>query len=214
MVVDDETMISGLVAQLLRAQGFEVETARDAAHARTVLEDFDPDIAIIDIDLGEGPSGVDLAHFVVTELPHVAILLLTQYRSPELLGYHVSGLPESVGYLSKASVVDPSQLIAAIESVLRESGPRFSGDSMIGPFAGLTERQLEIVRLLAMGYTTNEIARQRATSASAAEQMITAIYRRLGLPGSGEVNQRAEAVRLFVEHVGLPDRPHQPPALP
>lgn len=74
-------LTTALLKSALSSYGFETETAPDAATARTLLDDFDPDVMIVDINLGEGPSGIDLTHYVCHQMPYVAVLVLTQYKA-------------------------------------------------------------------------------------------------------------------------------------
>jgi DNA-binding NtrC family response regulator len=78
-VVDDEPIMAALLATALESGGYEVRTAPDAPKARADLDRFDPDMVVLDIALGRGPSGVDLAHVVHRRHPGVGILLLTKH---------------------------------------------------------------------------------------------------------------------------------------
>ena len=64
MLVEDEPLMASLLARSLEAANFIVETASDAAAARKLIQTFDPDIALLDISLGDGPTGVHLAHAI------------------------------------------------------------------------------------------------------------------------------------------------------
>ena len=64
LVVEDDALTASLLAETLVSQGFEVVTAHDVVEALRAVDIFDPDAALIDIALGEGPNGIDLA------LPH------------------------------------------------------------------------------------------------------------------------------------------------
>lgn len=206
LVVDDEPIISSLIASVLQSRDFSVEVADGAAAARALLNTYDPDVAVVDLNLGDGPNGVDIAHYINRRMPEVAVLLLTKYAAPELMGYDLSGLPDSVGFLEKAQVSNADVLVAAIEAVLSEQAASMKPGGSIGELAVLTATQLEVLRLMAQGYSTSDVARLRGRTVSTTEQLITTIYQRLDLPSDGSLNQRAEAVRIFVANVGLPPR--------
>lgn len=70
----------------------------------------------------------------------------------------------------------------------------------------LTASQLEVLQLIAMGYSNAEIARRRSQTLSGVEQLVTAMFRSLGLRGKAEVNPRVEAVRMYVRVAGVPER--------
>lgn len=71
----------------------------------------------------------------------------------------------------------------------------------------LTASQFEVLQLIAMGYSNAEIARRRSQTISGVEQLVTAMFRSLGLRANQEVNPRVEAVRLYVQVAGVPQRP-------
>lgn len=106
LVVDDEALVAALLKNMLSAAGFEVELAHTAGDASEAFETFDPDIAILDISLGPGPSGLDIAYMASQSYPGVALLLLSRY--PDLRTAHGRPieLPAHCGFISKDSVAD------------------------------------------------------------------------------------------------------------
>ena len=78
LVVDDEPLVASLTASTLQAAGFDVRTAGSAGEARRQVDSFDPDVAILDISLGSGPTGVDLAHALDATHPGLGLLFLTK----------------------------------------------------------------------------------------------------------------------------------------
>ena len=62
LVVEDDVLLASLLAESLGASGFDVAVASDAREARDRVDDFDPDVVLLDVALGSGPSGVHLAH--------------------------------------------------------------------------------------------------------------------------------------------------------
>ncbi len=68
-MVDDEPLVRSLLTEVVKTLGYEVRAAESAADARKTCQSFDADVAIIDVDLGAGPNGFDLAANLRT-LPH------------------------------------------------------------------------------------------------------------------------------------------------
>ena len=60
LVVEDDDLLATLLKDVLQKSGFEVEIASNAADAIQLVENFDPDGALLDIHLGAGPSGLSL----------------------------------------------------------------------------------------------------------------------------------------------------------
>lgn len=210
VVVDDEPMTVALLVESLTASGFEVRTATDAAAGRAVVAAFDPDVAILDLALGRGPSGADLAHILHREHPDVALLVLTRLPDARAAGGgggSVPLLPEGCGYLRKSMVTDGRAILDAIELVLSDQPQRVAADAEPErPFARLSSTQVAVLRMVAQGLTNTEIARRREVSIGSVEQMLNSIYRGLGIGSDAAVNPRTEAVRMFIAAAGLPER--------
>ncbi len=207
LVVEDDALTASLLAETLVSQGFEVMTANDVVEALGAVDSFDPDAALIDIALGEGPSGIDLAHVLHRKHPWIALLLLTKNPDLRTAGIDEADLPPGCGFLRKDRVRDAKHLFDGIEAVLgdRPSSVRDDQDPA-KPLAALNSRQLEILRLVAQGYTNDYIARNKATSRSTVERWLTEIFRLLEIDTHGDVNPRVEATRRFINVASLPER--------
>jgi DNA-binding NarL/FixJ family response regulator len=208
LLVDDDPLMTRLLCDVLEQKGFEVAAASSAAEARDVLGEFDPDIALVDLELGGGPSGVDMAHLIHHQHPGVVIIILTRYPDLATAGFANATLPPGTGFVRKDLVHDPSYLVEAIEQVLRDQPRDVRHDTdPTRPLGDLTEHQLEILRLLALGYTNDAIARRKDAGRSTVERWIAGILKAMGIDSGGEVNPRVEAVRRYVAVAGIPERP-------
>lgn len=206
LIVDDEPIMAALLSTALEAGGFQTHSCTTAREARAAIADFDPDAAVLDVSLGRGPSGIDLAHIFDQKHPGIAVLLLTKHSDLRAAGHSRNDIPKNCGLLRKESLSDTRELITALESLLREQATRTQDESS-GPLATLTTQQIAVLRMVTQGYTTPAIARIRGTSVSAVEKMLAAVYVNLGLDASGDVSPRAEAMRIFIAASGVPERP-------
>lgn len=206
LLVEDDQLTSALLKNLLVNQGFDVHVADSAAGARRELDDFDPDVALLDILLGDGPNGVALAHLIATAYPGTAVLFLTRFPDPHAAGLIPDDIPADCGFLRKDRVTDTDYLVGAIEGVLRDKASEFRADlDADHPLAGLTVSQVEILRMVACGMTNSAIARQRGTTASAVEQALSGIFRALSIPHTPDTNARIRAALTYVEAAGIPE---------
>ena len=73
------------------------------------------------------------------------------------------------------------------------------------PSQKLTDKQVNVLRLLALGMTNDAIAREMNAGVSTVERWIASIFRALDTPTSGDINPRIEAVRRYVAVAGLPE---------
>jgi DNA-binding NarL/FixJ family response regulator len=207
LVVEDEPLMANLLADVLIAKGFSVRIASDVLAARKEVKEFDPDGALIDISLGDGPSGLDLAHVLSKQRPDIALLILTKHADGRAAGWGRGQIPESCGFLRKDRVRDTEYLLAQLESVLTDRAHEVRDDlDDAHPLAKLTRRQLEVLRLMAMGYTNEFIAQYTESSLSSVERWVMQVFRALGLDSRGPVNPRVEAVRIFITSSSMPDR--------
>lgn len=207
LVVEDEPLMSSLLAQALTSAGFTVETASDVLQARAAVRNFDPDGVLLDISLGDGPSGLDLAHVLHAQRPDIALIVLTKYPDPRVAGVTLDELPPNCGFLRKDLVKDTAYLLEAINAVLtdRPKDVRHDLDAS-KPLAALSPKHLEVLRLMATGYTNEFIAQSKGASQSTVERWTAEIFRALRIETRGNVNPRVEAVRQFIAAAGVPDR--------
>ena len=205
LIVEDEPLMASLLAESLRSNGFDVDTAADVAIARRKIEEFDPDMLLLDISLGDGPTGVHLAHAVHLTRPDIAMLFLTRHADATSASKEGLDLPPNVGFLRKHMVNDHGYLIEAIEKVFSERANEVRQDApRENPFAQLAEQELKVLRLLAEGFNNSQIAIRCDMSTKSVERWIERIYKALGIDTKGDVNPRVEAARRYYLTVGIP----------
>ena len=207
MVVEDEPLVASLLAEVLRSADFIVKTVSNVLEARATVADFDPDAALIDIHLGDGPSGLHLAHVLHATRPDVAIVFLTKHPDRRTAGLADADLPPNCGFLRKDKVTDTAYLLAGIDAVLTDR-PRDVRHDLLDdrPLATLTPKQVDALRMAALGMTNAAIARERGTSERNIEKLLTNAFEALGITPDPDVNPRVEAVRRYIEAAGLPSR--------
>lgn len=203
LIVDDEALLRTLLSDALSGAGFDVAVAVNAVDARSKVEEFDPDVAVIDIHLGSGPSGLHLGHALHRGHPEIGLVFLTKYHDRQAGGLDGWDVPPGSAFLAKDRINDAKALTEAIESVLRGGSP--PDERSDGPLSALTGTQLEILRLAALGLTNSAIARMRKTQERTVEQRLQAVYTAMGIPVTGDLNPRVEAVRRYIQAAGVPE---------
>jgi DNA-binding NarL/FixJ family response regulator len=208
LIVEDEDLLASLLSETLIAHGFDVETAPGVAEARKAVQDFDPDAVLLDISLGEGPSGVDLAYALHQQHPEIAIIFLTKHPTAKAAGLSSADLPPDCGFLRKDLVRDTGYLLACIDAVMTNRATDVRHDrEAIELVEGLDAKQLEILRLIAIGYTNDQIGKLKGASQTSVERWCQDVFRALGIDTKGPVNPRVEAARRYIAAAGIPDRP-------
>lgn len=197
--------MSSLLADVLTEHGFNVCTAADVSEARREIDEFDPDMLLLDVSLGDGPTGIHLAHAMRLSRPDIAILVFTRHADIASATTDGLQLPPGVGFLRKHLVSDQAYLIEAMEKVLREQEDLVTEEQQTGDaFAFLGTNGSRTLRLIAEGYDNEEIARRCGVSRKTVERWIEQIYRDLGIDTRGLLNPRVAAARRFFFAVGVP----------
>jgi len=204
VVVENESLLRDLIARSLEAAGFSVTTAANAADAKRAVKASDPDACVVDIELGPGPNGFDFADYLAREEPSVGVVFLTNLPDPRFVDRDTKTVTQQQAYLRKSQLVDSKELIEAINAVLKEENvDQFRHDqSLERPFAGLSKRQISVLKLVAAGYTNNQIAEARGTTVRAVEGMISRIFQALEIDVQAVGNPRVEATKAYLRAAG------------
>lgn len=204
VVVENESLLRDLIARSLETAGFEVSTAANAADAKRAVKAHDPDICVVDIELGPGPNGFDLADYLAREVPEVGVVFLTNLPDPRFADRDAKTVAQNQAYLRKSQLVDTKELIDAVNAVLKEIDvDSFRHDQNLErPLAGLSRRQISVLKLVAEGHSNNQIAEKRGTTVRAVEGMVSRIFLALGVDVQGTGNARVEATRLYLSAAG------------
>jgi DNA-binding NarL/FixJ family response regulator len=208
LVVEDDAFTATLIESVLGREGYEVTVCSDAGSARAVAAQMDPDLALLDVNLGVGPSGVQLGFALEHAHPGLVIMYVTRYPTALVKdGSSAEHLANKV-VLSKDDITDADTLTNAIEAALRGQieMTTIDGDAQV---RSLTPTQLEILRLLSSGMTNSAIAQYRSTSERAVEKQVKVIYAALGLESDKTTNARVLAALRFAEIMGDPSPLHE-----
>jgi len=215
VVVDDDYLVrEGARSVLSSVPGVEVVglAANPTELDERILETF-PQVVVLDIRMPPTyrMEGIEAAHKIRAEHPGLGVVLLSQHADPEYALEFLRDGSAGRAYLLKERLGDPAQLVEAIREVA-------AGGSVLDPkvvdglleaqrrrthsrLQGLTEREHEVLRLMASGRNNVSLARDLVLSEQAVEGHIDAIFRKLGLPEHMEVNQRVPALLFFLARV-------------
>ena len=207
LIVEDEPLMASLLSKTLTEINFQVEIASDAAHARKAIDRFDPDLILLDISLGDGPTGVHLAHVVRQTRPDIGILILTKHADAKSATADGLDLPPGVGFLRKHLVSDVDYLLKAIELVLSDQSEKVRQDlPSQSPLAQFGPQALKVLALIAQGYNNTEIAVRMKLSIKSVERWIETIYKELHIDSKSNINPRVEAARRYYLIAGISQR--------
>lgn len=198
MLIDDHPVVlEGLTAGLNQYPNLDiVGTATGVSQAREKIKEGGFDIMVTDLNMPEVRDGLELIRYAGEVNPQARIVVLTYSNRPD--DVFQANQAGADAYLVKDSDLDEiaealaiihaggrpplrPELEAALWRKLKESAPH-------GLPNGLTEREWEVIRLMAGGATNEEIARKLFVSVRVVRRDNTSIYRKLG------VRNRAEAI--------------------
>lgn len=204
VVVDDHPLFQiGITSLLGTLERIEVVgSAASEAEAITVVLELEPDVVLMDLDLGGG-SGIDATRAILRERPETAVLVLTMLGDDESLFASVRA--GARGYLLKTAA--PEEVERAVHSVAggnmllgagvaKRAVSYLSGARSAGgrAFPELTERESEVLELIARGYDNSRIARTLVLTNKTVRNYVYGIISKLGMPDrSGLIVQAREA---------------------
>lgn len=202
LIVEDDSMMLQALSSGLAANGISsVELANSASMAMQKFRSFKPDVSLIDIELRQGPTGVDVSHAMRKLDPKVGIVFLTSLADPRLVDSRLPELPAGSIYLRKNSVKDLSEVTEALQLAI--SGDLKSIKSKTADdFLDLTKAQFEIIRLIAQGHSNLEISKIRVTTVKSTENAISRLAKKLGINNSTTASQRVLLARKYTELIG------------
>jgi two-component system response regulator NreC len=200
VIADDHQVVrTGLRMLLDSEEGFEVVAeAGDVAAAGRATLGYKPDVLVLDLNMSDG-SSLPAIPKMLTDSPATSIVVLTMQEDPAFAREALQA--GARGYVLKEAA--DSELIEAVRMAAEgrtylhpELGARIAAEppKPAGPPDDLTEREVDILRLIALGHTNNEIAEQLFLSVRTVESHRARIQQKTGL------GTRAEMVRYALDN--------------
>ena len=198
VIADDHSVVRRGLRQVLDSDGgFDVlAEASDLDSARRYVRGHHPDVLVLDLNM---PGGSTLQEIpgIRAEFPETQIVVLTMQDEPAY-ARHALGAG-ALGYVLKeaaeAELVEAIRRAAAGDSYLNPRlGARMAAAPPPGPPDGLSEREVDVLRLIALGHTNAEIAEQLYLSVRTVETHRAHIQQKLRL------GSRSELVRYALDH--------------
>jgi DNA-binding NarL/FixJ family response regulator len=195
--------------RLLQEGGCEVVAqAGDAPDLLRKARAHKPDVAIVDVRMppDNTDDGLRAALTLRDEQPETGVLVLSQYIEEEYAMELIGGTNEGIGYLLKERITDVDTLLDAVRRVAANGSvidPQVVGQLLRrhrqeDPLEQITEREREVLALMAEGRSNHAISTQLVISERAVEKHVTSIFSKLGLPPTEDDHRRVLAVLTFL----------------
>jgi DNA-binding NarL/FixJ family response regulator len=209
MVADDSVLLREGLVRLLQEGGCEVVAqAGDADDLLRKARAHKPDVAIIDVRMppDNTDDGLRAALAIRGEQPQTGVLVLSQYIEEQYAIELIGEAHEGVGYLLKERITDIGALLEAVRRVAANGSvidPQVVSQLLRrhreeDPLEELTEREREVLKLMAEGRSNHAIGARLVISERAVEKHVTSIFSKLRLPPAEDDHRRVLAVLTFL----------------
>lgn len=209
VVADDSALIRDGLRHLLPAHGIEVAaTAADTTELFAAVEQTHPDVALIDIRMPPTHTieGLTAARTIRNRLPDVGVLILSQHVEADYALQLLLGQPGRSGYLLKERLTQTETLLDAIDRVAHGETviDRELVDLLLSKrpsqsaLDDLTQREREVLTLVAEGLTDRGIAERLWLTPKTVETHVRHILAKLGIPPDIHHNRRVLAVLSYL----------------
>lgn len=198
VIADDHSVVRRGLRQVIDSED-DLEVVAEAANltdARRYVLGHHPDVLVLDLNLPEGLS-LDSIPEIRDEFPDTQIVVLTMQNEPAYARRALTA--GALGYVLKeaaeSELVEALRRAAAGDTYLNPRlGARVAAEPPPGPPDGLSEREVEVLRMIALGHTNAEIAEQLYLSVRTVETHRAHIQQKLRL------GSRSELVRYALDH--------------
>jgi DNA-binding NarL/FixJ family response regulator len=209
VIADDTVLLTQGLARLLSEQAIEVcGEAGDATELLRLVDDQRPDVALTDIRMPptHTTEGLVAAAEIRERFPEVGVLVLSQYADAAFALQLIEGTDGHRGYLLKDRVTQVDELVRSLERVA--GGEVVVDRELIAalldrpreadPLYDLTDREREVLALMAEGLTDKGIAERLWITPKTVETHVRHILRKLSLPDDTSNNRRVHAVLTYL----------------
>jgi DNA-binding NarL/FixJ family response regulator len=201
LIADDDHFIRKALEGALKNSGFEVTTvASTVSEALSGYRQKTAEIALLDLDLGLGPTGIDLAHALRKIDPKIGIIFLTTFLDPRFVDSGDRTIPQGSRYLVKSEIENLAQVISVVLQTKHK--PFNQNINHMNKYENLTDLQIDIWRSVARGLSSSEIAEQRGISEKAVEATLARVYQFLEIKKDKVHNPRVLLVNAFAKMSG------------
>ncbi|MGZ0152152.1 response regulator transcription factor [Kribbella sp. WER1] len=208
-IADDDVLLREGLASLLERSGFAVlGTAGDGPELLDLVRRHGPDLVVVDIRMPPEhlTEGLDAADVIRRERPGTAVVLLSAHVDVEH-ALQLMAAGHGVGYLLKSRVTDVDEFLESLRRVAR--GGSVVDPALVqelvdaqhrnDPLSVLSERELEVLALVAQGRSNAGVARRLWVTEGTVEKHVRSILTKLDLPETTDDHRRVLAVLRYLD---------------
>jgi DNA-binding NarL/FixJ family response regulator len=199
VVADDHRLTLSAVSDSLTLNGIDVVArARTAGETMAAVQAHHPDVLVIDLDLGPGPTGCDIASTLRERFPALGIVVLSGYADPRFLSPASDRFPRGTVYLVKQQLTDITSVVDAVSQACQAVR---DGRAARIPRVQLTSAQIAVLDRISKGWSNVAIAEDLYITEDAVSKQVSRIAKRLGVHRDHTVNTRVALARTYLDLV-------------
>jgi DNA-binding NarL/FixJ family response regulator len=209
VLADDDVLLREGLASIVERSGFEVVgQCASGSELVALVREHRPGLAVVDIRMPptHTTEGLEAAHVIREEFPDVAVLVLSAHVEVEH-AMDILGSGQRAGYLLKSRVTDVNDFIETLERIVRGGSvidpalvqELVAAKRVDDPLNELTQREREVLALMAEGRSNAGIAKGLFVTEGTVEKHVRSIFMKLPLPATEDDHRRVLAVITFLD---------------
>ena len=208
-IADDDVLLREGIASLLAASGFDVVgQAGNSPELLDLVRSRRPELVVVDIRMppDHATEGLEAAEVIRRERPKTAVLLLSAYVDVEH-AVQLMAAGHGIGYLLKRRVTDVEEFLDSVRRVA--NGGSVVDPALVqelvdvrrrhDPLASLSDREREVLALVAEGRSNAGVARRLWVTEGTVEKHVRSILTKLDLPETDDDHRRVRAVLAYLQ---------------
>ena len=208
VIADDSLLVRAGIAALLRRAGCEiVAEAASGEELLRAVDEHEPDVAVVDVRMPptQTDEGIRAAREIRVRHPGVGIVILSQEVEAGVAMRLLAESPAGLGYLLKDRVSELDDLAGTLRRVAQGGSaldPEVVGALLAidegGRLARLSEREREVLALVAEGLSNKAIGERLVITPDAVRKHVTSVFAKLELPAGEDAHRRILAVLAYL----------------
>lgn len=203
LVENDRTLLTMLANSLAQFGQNITAIANNSSDAIKLFQKVNPEVVILDIDLGDSIDGIELANLMQKSNPNIGIVFLTSFNDHRFAFISKKEIPKNYIYLRKQEISNVKMVSDAILEAVTIAR-KYSHTRPVARtyYSEFSDRDIELMRHISKGYSNIKIAKILKIEQKSCENAISRLLKKLNIPPDKEVNQRVRITQKYFELSG------------
>jgi len=203
LVENDRTLLTMLANSLAQFGQNITAIASNPSDAIKLFQKVNPEVVVLDIDLGDSIDGIELANIMQKSNPNIGIVFLTSFTDHRFAFISKKETPKKYIYLRKQEINNVKMVSDAIFEAATNSQKYYPARPVEkNYYSNLSDRDIELMRHISKGYSNIKIAKILKIESKSCENAISRLLKKLEIPPDKEINQRVLITQKYFELTG------------